>query len=247
MSRFTATLACVGWLGLVVLIPLISISLYGTGDRMPQIHRSAALSASENSRWGPRIRKGIGRTRVMGWLMSKDPLQRSLAPSWLARNGLSIHPAPWSLVATDPDATRWPIDSKLQEEALGWPFRMIGLRGVTSPLVDDSGKWVDAQGVRSSVPIEHAIESELFVWWPGVLANLTLGPLGILAVARAIKAYRRLLAEWRIAHGLCPHCGYDRQDLRRGVVCPECGQLPMVNPNQGPTTVRENSPATSNR
>ncbi|MFN7020868.1 MAG: hypothetical protein ACK4WH_06025 [Phycisphaerales bacterium] len=247
MTRFSATLACVAWLGLVVLIPLISIPLYGTGDRMPRIGRSAALSANENSRWGPRIRKGIGRTRVMGWLASKDPIQRSLAPSWFARNGLSIHPAPWSLVATDPEATRWPINSNLQEEALGWPFRMIGLRGVTCPLVDDSGRWVDAQGVPSSVPIEHGIESGVFIWWPGVLANLTLGPLAILGVARAIKAYRRIRAEWRIAGGLCPHCEYDRQNLRRGVVCPECGRLPTLNLNQTPTRVSQNSPATTDR
>lgn len=91
--------------------------------------------------------------------------------------------------------------------------------------IDRHGGLLIAEGTRTS----DAKMLPLSVCWGPFAANVAFWLMMMVIGVEANAAVARWRAERRMRlRGACPHCGYDREGLGAGVVCPECGKSGRV-------------------
>jgi hypothetical protein len=195
------------WWMIVVVFSSIDLLRYGiSGNGMPPWQPSIGWMNNHPSRWGRNVTIGWTRTRVLALFSNNTPtVVNDVDPGWLVRHGLAVHPIPWSYTVMAPNPPL-PLNTFVMEDMVGWPMRMVGIRGI-------------------AIPPSASSVAEWVIWWPGIIINIVIGPI----ILYITLVTRRVYLEWRENYrhmcGQCVKCGYDRTGLAIVVACPECGYL----------------------
>lgn len=216
---FPALCAC--WLAAVTVSPLWGYVVYGWNYYSVPAQRDRVLSGpAEGTRWVWFVRRGFARTEIYAQMTEYYPLPPG-APAPQPLHGRT-DPAPWSQ-AREVYAPGVPLETVLIESAFGWPARMGGMRGMALPPLDEQGKPVLRQTSIGPVLDLRPAELHFWVWWPGVVFNIFVGPLALAAAWIGIRFLVEIRRTWRRSRGLCANCGYPVAGLATDV-CPECGR-----------------------
>ncbi len=156
------------------------------------------------------------------------PYPENIRPDVLALFG---HPTRFEIPLW---ATRWSEPSKEEQiitTAWGWPWRCLAgterkflvwksdgaSQGTRSEF---SGYWLHGSGPAGT----RLRQLPLRVIPAGLAADaLAVGTAAGIVVVLGKATLRRVRAGIHRRHGRCPACGYERQGLTLGALCPECG------------------------
>ncbi len=223
----------VGWFRLGFALALGLLTTVGVAWGLAAVERPMSVFADPGA---GRLGDGVPCWRVRTWAFVGYTTQ-TCSPIYNEGEARAERAYPgtiqsWSMAAAPPtDATIAPgADRSYQwfsESAAGWPMRAF--KGTTrydgranrsvSPnyAIEAHGQWsVTLGGHDYTLPVQPI--------WAGLIGNTLLAGAGwwvLMLIPGRLRRWRRRRA------GRCEQCGYGREGLAAGAVCPECG---AVNP-----------------